>query len=108
MKHCYYQFCISFLSFCIVPVLVIGQTDGTPDSTFGQAGEVIIQDSDKTYYGGHTVLLPDGKMIVAGNEYEELGDDGIPVLTRLMPDGSLDTSYGIRWTSTTRSRPIER
>jgi len=95
MKVLDYPSFFFFFALCAFPLLLTGQTAGTPDPDFGQGGEVVITDSSKTYYGGYTVLLPDGKMIVAGNEYEQPGADGIPVLTRLLPDGSIDSNYGI-------------
>ncbi|MBC7778235.1 MAG: hypothetical protein H7246_22570 [Phycisphaerae bacterium] len=85
---------ILFLGLFNSPVFLTGQTAGTPDLSFGQAGQVIIQDPINTYYGGPTVLLPDGKLIIAGYQYDQNGGDGVLVLTRLSPDGSLDLTYG--------------
>ena len=82
-------------AFCAAPVLLVGQNAGTLDPTFGQAGEVVIQDSSNRYNGGHSVLLPDGRLIVAGLEVGPDIQNARPVFTRLMPDGSLDLSYGV-------------
>jgi len=95
MKVLDYPSFFFFFALCAFPLLLTGQTAGTPDPDFGQGGEVVITDSSKTYYGGYTVLLPDGKMIVAGNEYGANGQPGVIVLTRLLAAGTLDLSYGV-------------
>lgn len=83
------------LALCVLPVLLIGQTAGMPDLNFGQAGQALIEDPVNTYYGGPMVLLPDGKLIVMGYEYDQNGENPVLVLTRFLPDGTPDPAYGI-------------
>ncbi len=70
---------------------------GQPDSTFGTGGqETIADDPDNgpvNESGTGVAIQPDGKIIVAG--YEE-GLSGLTVFAvlRLLPDGSLDSSFG--------------
>ncbi len=80
--------------FCAAPLLLMGQNPGTPDLGFGQDGKVLIEDSSKIYHGGYTVLLPDGKIILASYEYELTGGNRKMMVTRLLPDGSDDATYG--------------
>ena len=72
--------------------------DGSPDTSFGEAGIV-----HETYPGGGIEegaaagLLPDGSILVSGtvvnNEFIGEYDAGIYV-ARFLPDGSLDESFG--------------
>ena len=64
------------------------KTDGLYDQSFGTEGQVAVD------FGGKDVpyalaLQPDGRILVAGTD-----GDGFAV-TRLMPDGSVDPSFGI-------------
>ncbi len=78
----------------ISPMLLTGQTAGTPDPNFGQAGQAAIEDPINIYYGGPTVLLPNGKLITGAVEYDQNSENGMIVITRLLPDGSFDLAYG--------------
>jgi uncharacterized delta-60 repeat protein len=62
--------------------------DGSPDTTFGGTGRVLI---DRYGVGMDVAIQPDGKIVVASrnNDGEVDGE-----LLRLNPDGSLDRSFG--------------
>ena len=71
-------------------------TDGTPDTTFGDNGvsRLFVGDQCKNL---DLQLHPDGRIAVIGrSEYCINGVCGAPqfIMMRLMPDGSLDTSFG--------------
>ena len=75
--------------------------DGSPDSTFGIAGQVLlIQDVPPTFQGGDgvsgLVIQPDGA-IVYDTTIGEPGELYTPkaVVGRLTPSGSLDPSFGV-------------
>ncbi|MBZ9715884.1 delta-60 repeat domain-containing protein [Deinococcus multiflagellatus] len=71
--------------------------DGTPDATFGSGGKVITavgptSSSDSAYA---LQVLPDGKLVVAGNTANQGGTTGNDVaLARYNADGSLDPTFG--------------
>jgi len=65
--------------------------DGTPDSTFGSGGTLVINFGSRSQYGGDAwgvTVQPDGKILVAGM----VGTSGAVI--RLTPSGALDTSFG--------------
>jgi uncharacterized delta-60 repeat protein len=64
--------------------------DGTPDTSFGDGGYVFTDSPDAAGYldGRCLTLLPDGKILAAGN-----GEQGL-AMARYNPDGSLDTTFG--------------
>lgn len=71
--------------------------DGTPDPDFGTGGRAVIA-LDLTPNGGEIAraiaLQDDGRIVLAGRaERNATGSDAAIVL-RLMPDGSLDPSFG--------------
>ena len=66
--------------------------DGTVDTTFGTGGLALL-DSGSPEYPGQVIQLYDGNLLVAGTA----SNQGTPVdflLARLLPNGSLDTSFG--------------
>jgi uncharacterized delta-60 repeat protein len=66
--------------------------DGSLDTTFGTAGLALV-DSGQPEYPAQIVELPNGNLLVAGTTSE----GGVPLdflLARLLPNGSLDTSFG--------------
>lgn len=83
------------LSIAFIPTLLHSQVAGLPDLEFGNSGEALIADSTKEYYGSSTVLMPDGDIMVAGTAFDQNGANPILVLTRLMPNGMIDDSYGL-------------
>lgn len=64
--------------------------DGSVDSTFGTNG-LATADSGVSEVPGQLIRLPNGKLLLAG-----WSDDGADdfLLTRLLADGALDTSFG--------------
>jgi len=80
-----------FAMLCL-PVWMLSQTPGQPDLGFGQMGEVAIPVPGVFGYSGGTLLLPDGKMVVAWQSTPDV--ETTLGLTRLLPDGSLDDSFG--------------
>ena len=66
------------------------QSDGSLDTTFGDAGTFVLSPVDygDRHVGTSTVLDPDGQIVVAGSR-----DDSL-IVVRLLPDGSLDGSFG--------------
>ncbi len=94
MKFLFYSCRLCLLLLFATPDFLTGQTAGSPDLDFGTAGQAAIEDPLNTYYGGPTVLLPDGKLIVAGYEFDQSGGNGVLVFTRFLPDGTLDLTYG--------------
>ncbi len=69
--------------------------DGNLDSTFGENGMVIGDFGGWKQSAGRLAIQPDGKIVTAGNFYEDeysIAD----LVTRYNPDGSLDKSFGQR------------
>ncbi|MGH7136725.1 MAG: hypothetical protein ACREHD_13365, partial [Pirellulales bacterium] len=69
-------------------------SDGTPDTTFGNAGiaQTIVRGED---YATTAVLQPDGKIVVAGSSDDTLNGVSYNVaMARFNSDGSLDTTFG--------------
>lgn len=65
--------------------------NGDPDTTFGQDGKVITSFGSNGAVARAVAVQPDGRIIAAGYAPGQ-GDDA--ALTRYMPDGSLDTTFG--------------
>ncbi|MDX6608677.1 MAG: hypothetical protein QOF85_602 [Solirubrobacterales bacterium] len=61
--------------------------DGTVDETFGSGGVVGLEAGGLGSFEGSLAMTPDGKVLVA--TFNRLG-----YLTRLNPDGSIDSSFG--------------
>src|SRR6266851_950649 len=67
---------------------------GDLDSSFGVGGKVEARVGATAHDGGAAVLLPDGRILVAGAAFT--GDPGYSiVLARFLPDGAADTSFGV-------------
>lgn len=68
-------------------------SNGSVDSSFGTSGNVKIDMQGRNDLGSCSALLPDGKIIIAGNA---MNNDGISnfAMMRLTPDGTLDLSFG--------------
>jgi uncharacterized delta-60 repeat protein len=85
-------------------VLARYNTDGSLDATFGTNGIVTTDLSATSSAGYYTydaaqslAIQPDGNMILSGTSYDVIsGGGGIThmALTRHLPDGTLDTSFG--------------
>ncbi len=71
--------------------------DGTPDTSFGTAGEVTLPGYYGPAFDTNIALQPNGKLIVTSETVNtNSADDSVydPYLYRLNADGSLDTSFG--------------
>lgn len=69
--------------------------DGSPDPAFGTDGKVLI---DPTPYREECTGIarePDGRLVIAGYEFggTPVGSEVARIAARLMPDGSLDTTF---------------
>lgn len=67
--------------------------DGSPDTSFGDGGSVVVDVDPGSDLPTEMLLQPDGKVIVTGPGGVNFGG-GILVATRLNEDGTLDTSFG--------------
>lgn len=67
--------------------------DGRPDSSFGQQGQVALP---ATEYANRVrlALRPDGRVVLAADDYANLGSALRLRLMQLQPDGSLDPAFG--------------
>jgi uncharacterized delta-60 repeat protein len=68
-------------------------SDGSPDPTFGDAGQVRFQFGGFYNYIYDLAIQQDGKILIAGCYCEEDLSDYQLAVTRLNADGSLDTSF---------------
>jgi uncharacterized delta-60 repeat protein len=83
-------------------VLVRYMPNGAIDTEFGDGGKVVTEISrDSVAYA--LALQANGKLIAAGRTAEISGDESVYdfALARFLPDGSLDTSFGVTGTITT-------
>ncbi len=80
-----YQFALMVI--CLNP-------DGSLDSTFGTNGIAIhdIGPGDDFAYGA--VETPDHKIMLSGSTTDTTTYNNVPIVVRLMEDGSIDTTYG--------------
>jgi uncharacterized delta-60 repeat protein len=70
--------------------------DGSPDTTFGLNGLVTTFVPGVAYAGAYDVAIqPDGKIVVAGGGITDLSAvQGVMIIVRYEPDGSLDEDFG--------------
>lgn len=68
-------------------------SDGTLDASFGDGGKVLTDFIGNEDIAFALLILPDGKLVVAGHTADELNDLDF-ALARFHADGSLDTSFG--------------
>ena len=69
--------------------------DGTPDSTFGNNGIVVVNNAaggNGDDYGSSVIIDSQGRILVAGASFN--GSDLDMVLWRFNPDGTLDGTFG--------------
>jgi uncharacterized delta-60 repeat protein len=69
-------------------------TDGTPDTTFGNRGKVRTDFPGLAAVPSSVVIQPDGKIVVAGGAFPLFTFLGDFKVVRYKPNGSLDTSFG--------------
>jgi uncharacterized delta-60 repeat protein len=67
---------------------------GDPVAGFGEAGVVVFEMPESYDYITTMLLQPDGKLLVAGNSYEEKFSDTWSVIARINTDGTPDASFG--------------
>lgn len=67
--------------------------DGTPDTTFGSGGRVVVDVSTKTDSARSVVLQSDGKIVLGGYYYDAAQQSQFAVV-RLNTNGTLDTAFG--------------
>jgi len=67
--------------------------DGLLDNTFGTNGTVAIDFGQLNNIGTSVEVLPDNKILVAGNA--EVSSILQQVIAKLLPDGTLDPSFGV-------------
>jgi uncharacterized delta-60 repeat protein len=73
----------------------IGAQAGDPDPTFGHAGQILIDFNLSTDLARDVALQPDGKIVVVGETYvnNDFSEEDFAV-SRHLPNGTLDTSFG--------------
>jgi uncharacterized delta-60 repeat protein len=67
--------------------------DGTLDPTFGSGGYVTLPTGVNGSEASRIILLPDGRMVVAGRTFGTM--DRAFIVRRLLPDGDVDASFGV-------------
>jgi uncharacterized delta-60 repeat protein len=80
------------LALFFLPIFGFSQA-GSPDLTFGISGKTELSSGTNAVYGGGTVVLPDGKIIVVWYDYTATSSQVI--ITRLLPDGTPDADFGL-------------
>ena len=68
-------------------------TDGSLDESFGIGGKAVINYEDSYTKGTSLVVQPNGKIVVSGKTFI-LGTYYDICVSRLLPDGTLDSSFG--------------
>lgn len=86
---------------CLVYAAPAGAVPGSPDPSFGRGGFVETSFGDDEW-GNAIVRLADGRVIVAGSSAGR-GDSGEMFLVRYLTDGRIDTSFGTRGVTRTRT-----
>jgi uncharacterized delta-60 repeat protein len=79
-----------FTSDCVVGRLT---ADGALDPTFGFGGTYVLSSEGGSVFGYELKLQPDGKIVVCGG-YSQTPSNTDFMVIRLMPDGTLDLSFG--------------
>ncbi|MEQ1745391.1 MAG: T9SS type A sorting domain-containing protein [Saprospiraceae bacterium] len=73
-------------------------SDGRPDTTFGNNGHVLVDLPTKNEMVTKMVALPDGRLLLAGNAFFGneywYPDSTAAFVGRLLPDGRVDSSFG--------------
>jgi uncharacterized delta-60 repeat protein len=66
--------------------------NGTPDTTFGSGGRVVVSAADQNDRAAALTIQPDGRLLVGGAGTN--GSADFATLVRLNSNGSLDTTFG--------------
>ncbi len=86
--------------------LVRLNADGTLDASFGSGGKVLARLSDQDDRASHTLVLDDGKIIVAGYAEGKPGLGGDITLLCFNADGTRDTGFGLNGAATLALRDL--
>ncbi|MBK9425836.1 MAG: T9SS type A sorting domain-containing protein [Bacteroidetes bacterium] len=73
--------------------VLFGQSAGTLDITFDSDGLLLSNPGSIEDRGVAIATQPDGKIVVAGNS--ALANDRRSIVSRFLPDGSIDLSFGV-------------
>lgn len=76
-------------------VLIRYNSNGTVDNSFGIQGKVTIKYREGLNYIRNMALQPDGKIVLIGTTDSLIGTTEL-AMTRLNPNGTLDTTFGIK------------
>lgn len=76
--------------------------NGTPDTSFGTNGRIIMDTKSTTDIISSAIIQPDGKIVAVGSTTNT--NLGIFAVIRYNPDGTLDTSFGTGGKVTTNVR----
>ncbi|MBV6441110.1 MAG: T9SS C-terminal target domain-containing protein [Haliscomenobacteraceae bacterium CHB4] len=79
--------------------------DGAPDNSFGVNGRVVMPVGDYSAYPFDSGLLPDGRILVAGNTQDADYND-VLFIARFQPGGAIDDSFGDQGIVTTNFEPF--
>lgn len=88
---------LTALALAVGAVAQANAADGDVDTTFGDSGAATLPDDGRTSGALAVEVLPDGRIIAAGY----IADDAFTlqnqdvVLARFLPNGTLDTSFGM-------------
>ncbi|MBL0281936.1 MAG: hypothetical protein IPQ11_16580 [Bacteroidetes bacterium] len=83
---------IAFITFCNFSFNnAYSQITGALDNSFSDEGIAVIPYDDDNNGLASTLIQPDGKILIVGNEIHSFGSINI---TRLNNDGSIDASFG--------------
>lgn len=85
-----FTYLVTLLLFCSYNMF---SQDGTPDTSFGTGGTVVLQPSPGFDNANDVEILPDGKIIIAGVSQPHPQNFDMTIC-RLNSDGSPDTTFG--------------
>jgi uncharacterized delta-60 repeat protein len=69
-------------------------TDGTPDTDFGNQGRVLTDFTAEDEIAQSIALMPDGKIMASGTHYYSNDDNQKVIVAKYNTDGSADTNFG--------------
>jgi uncharacterized delta-60 repeat protein len=70
------------------------QTNGTPDSAFGTAGQMVTGFSGFFDSGAPLLLRPDGEILVGGSTFDPVTFQGFMTVAQFTAAGAVDNSFG--------------
>lgn len=78
----------------LLPASLMAQQAGDLDTSFGAAGQVLIDIGGDNDEGSAVALQPDCKIVMAGSSFNAAAGFVEFAVARYLPDGNLDTSFG--------------